>query len=47
MWHTKTWKLNEQDKYNKWLDTNRGHFEIVVLFINNGYGVEWRKLRSI
>jgi len=47
MWHTKKWKLNEVDKYNAWLERNTGHFEIVVLFVNNGYAVQWRKLRTI
>ena len=47
MWHTKTWKLNELDKYNKWMDMARGSFEIEVLFINNGYAVRWRKFRIV
>jgi len=45
MWQTKTFKTLEAQ--NAWIEKNEHKFQIVVIFVNNGYGVEYRKLRTI
>jgi len=47
MWKTKTWKLSQKEAYLKWLDRHMHSCQITVLFVNNGYGVSYRKLRII
>ena len=45
MWQTKTFKtLAEQ---TAWIERNSGRYQIDIIFINNGYGVEYRNLRQI
>lgn len=45
MWRTKTFKTKEEMK--NWLDKRSGRIQYNEIFINNGYGVEWRPLRRI
>jgi len=32
---------------NAWIDSHAGKYQIVVLFADNGYAVEYRKLRRV
>lgn len=43
MWQTKTFKTSAAMK--KWLDKRAGKIQYDPIFVENGYGVEWRKLR--
>lgn len=45
MWKIKTWKLNQKEAYLKWLEKNMLKKQVTILFINNGYGVEYRDLK--
>lgn len=45
MWQTITFETI--DKANKWLDKNESKYQIEQIFINNGYGFEYRKLIKI
>lgn len=45
MWRTKTFKT--QEAMQAWLDKREGRIQYNEIFINNGYGVECRKLRKI
>ncbi len=42
MWQTITFKTIEQA--NKWLEENESTNQVEQIFINNGYGFEYRKL---
>jgi hypothetical protein len=44
MWQLKTWKLNQQEQYERWIERNRHKYQIEIIFVNNGYGVEYRRL---
>ena len=44
MWRIKKWKLSEKEKYLAWLGKNMSRYQITTLFVNNGYGVEYRPL---
>ena len=45
MWQIKTFKtLADQEL---WIVRNEGRYWIVRLFVNNGFAVEYRKLRMI
>lgn len=46
MWNVKTWKLDDKERYQAWLTRHHERFEIVHLFINNGYGVQYRQYRK-
>lgn len=45
MWQIKTFKT--KNEMRNWIDKNRGKFQIVEIFVNNAYGIEYRKLRMI
>lgn len=45
MWTTKLFKTREA--MNKFLSRRAGKIQYVEIFINNGYGIEYRKLRRI
>lgn len=45
MWKIKTWKLEDKAQYLEWIGRNMQKMQIVTLFVNNGYGVEYRPLR--
>ena len=45
MWETITFQTIEQA--NKWLEKNESTNQIEQIFINNGYGFEYRKLKQI
>lgn len=45
MWQTKTFKTKEA--FQKWIDDKSHNYQWNEIFINNGYGVEFRKLRWI
>jgi len=41
------WKIKEfktQEKMDAWIEKNQSKYQIVVLFINNSFGVEYREL---
>ena len=43
MWQIRKFKtLAAQES---WIEANSYRFQLVQLFVNNGYAVEWRKLR--
>jgi len=45
MWKIKTFKSYPQQA--EWIKSNEWRFSITVLFVNNGYAVEYKKLRFI
>lgn len=45
MWQFKEFKTRQA--MQKWLDKNESKIQWQEIFINNGYCVEWRKLRII
>lgn len=45
MWQTKTFKTHEARA--NWIAKNRHRVQYELTFVNNGYGVEYRKLRKI
>lgn len=45
MWNTKIFKTKES--MNQWLEKNSNKIQYTEIFINNGYGIEYRKLRVI
>lgn len=45
MWQIKKFRSLAAQK--DWIERHERRYQIVVLFINNGYAVEWRKLRTI
>jgi len=45
MWQTKTFKTKES--MSAWLNKNLNKIQYQEIFINNGYGIEYRKLRRI
>jgi hypothetical protein len=45
MWQIKTFKT--QAELSRWCQRNYGKYQFVDLFINNGYGVEYRPLRKV
>lgn len=44
MWEVKNFKTLEAQKV--WIARNEHKYQIIVLFVNNGYAVEYKKLRS-
>jgi hypothetical protein len=45
MWENKTFKT--QAELDAWLIKNRHRYQTEVIFVNNTYGVVFRKLRRI
>ena len=45
MWHTKTFKTKE--KMKQWLAKREGKIQWEEVFVNNAYGVLYRRLRII
>lgn len=45
MWQRKTFKTRA--RFLAWVDKNDHRMQWVEIFINNGYGVEYRRLRVI
>jgi len=45
MWDTKIFMTSAAR--NRWINRNSGKYQIVEIFINNAYGVEYKKLRII
>jgi hypothetical protein len=45
MWMTKTFKTREA--MNTWLDRNRSRIQFQEIFVENAFGVLYRKLRRI
>lgn len=45
MWEFKRFKT--KDSMRKWVNTNKKKYQIEEVFVNNGYAVEYRKLRKI
>lgn len=45
MWQTKHFKTEAAQE--AWIERNEGRFQITRLFVNNGYAVEYRKLRRV
>jgi len=45
MWKTKT--FNTIEERDNWIEKNSHKYQIDIIFINNGYGVEYRKLHII
>jgi hypothetical protein len=45
MWNTKIFK--SKDTMQQWLARNDSKIQWVEIFVNNAYGVEYRKLRII
>jgi hypothetical protein len=45
MWGTKKFKSAHEQA--NWIGANAHRFQIVVLFVNNGYAVEFKKLRRV
>jgi hypothetical protein len=45
MWKTKVFRT--KSAFDSWMTKNSKRYQITVIFINNGYGVEYRPLRII
>lgn len=45
MWKIKQFKT--QSELSRWVQRNYGKYQVVDIFINNAYGVEYRPLRKI
>ncbi len=45
MWTIKTFKTKEA--LSQWLEKNERKIQYTELFINNGYALEYRKLRKV
>lgn len=45
MWSVKRFK-SAHDRAN-WIGANQHRFQIVVLYVSNGYAVEYKKLRRV
>ena len=45
MWDTKTFKTYEQQQL--WINRNKDKYMIDVIYINNGYAVEYKKYRIL
>lgn len=45
MWISRQWKTKEA--MNKFLAKNEGKIQWVEVFINNAYGLEYRKLKRV
>jgi len=45
MWKIKIFKSKELCQ--KWCDSNRKKYQITQIFVNNGYGVEYKKLKNL
>ncbi len=45
MWQVKRFKSLKAQQ--AWCQSHDHYCQIVVLFVNNGYAVEWRRLRVI
>lgn len=45
MWTTKTFKTRE--KMLAWVEANDSQYQWNEIFVNNAYGVEFRKLRVV
>ena len=45
MWTIKEFKSEEAK--NKWIEKNKGRYQYVEIFVNNGHALEVRKLRKV
>jgi hypothetical protein len=45
MWRIKTFKTSE--RMYKWIAANKHKIQHEILFVNNGYAVEYKPLRKI
>lgn len=45
MWNTKFFKSEAQ--MNKWIEQNKKYYKIDVIFVNNGYAVEYKELKNV
>ena len=45
MWNTKFFKKEAQ--MNKWIEKNKKYYKIDVIFVNNGYVVEYKELKNV
>lgn len=45
MWETKYFKTEKE--MQRFIDKNKSRIQYEIIFIHNGYGIEYRKLRRI
>lgn len=45
MWNMR--KFRTYAKQQQWIEANKGAYQIIVIYVNNGYAVEYRKLRIV
>ena len=45
MWKTKIFSTKE--KMDAFINKNQGKIQYQEIFVNNGYGIEYRKLRKV
>ena len=45
MWITKVFKTEKLR--NNWIEKNKNKYRIDIIFVNNGYGIEYKKLIKI
>lgn len=45
MWQTKL--FNTEEAMQQWIAEHKNNMQIQVIFVNNGFGVEYRILRKI
>ena len=45
MWKTKLFKKPET--LRKWVEKNKHNYQMVIIFVHNAYGLEYRPLKKI
>ena len=45
MWHTKY--FDTQTQMNSWIDKHKHKYQIDVIYIDSGFAIEYRELRSL
>lgn len=44
------WKIRRFERYSdalEWMDRNRRRYQCEMVFLNDGYGVEYRRLKKV
>ena len=42
-WQIKTWKLEEKEKKDNWIENHNKNYQIREIFINNKLGIEYKR----
>lgn len=53
MWTFKVWRFSPygidaaRERMNRWIEIHQHEYQIVEVFVNNAFGVEYKELRTI